>query len=128
MFALANRKTLRYIAVFVCLLCVIPAMAKSLESRAGKAFSRIGLGQAQSEPYSVVYEKFLKRRNSNLRRMLNRNAGEAVAVLAKKTVRRAAKKSVKNMAGVLTPLQLKYYAEYLELANELFLRVSGLRY
>ncbi|MGK0260422.1 MAG: hypothetical protein ACI96M_003869 [Candidatus Azotimanducaceae bacterium] len=128
MFALANRITLRYIAVFVCLLCVIPAMAKSLASETGRAFSKIGISQSQSEPYSVKYEEFQKRRDSTIRRVLNRNSGEGVAVKAKKAIRRDAKKSVKDMASILSPLQLKYYAEYVELANKLYLRESGLRH
>ncbi len=48
-------------------------------------------------------------------------------VKAKKAARRAARKSVKEMADVLTDLQLKYYEEYLEVANKLFLREAGLR-
>ena len=62
-----------------------------------------------------------------VRRVLAGTSGEQVPVMAKKKVRRAAKKSVKQMRAVLTEHQLVYYEEYLELANRIFLREAGLR-
>ena len=47
--------------------------------------------------------------------------------MAKKRARRAANKSVKKMRAVLTEQQLKYYEEYLDLVNQIFLREAGLR-
>lgn len=111
----------------VLLVCAGNALGDKLEREVGKAFSRIGIGPHQTEAYSVLYEKFLKKRNAAMRKVRNRSSGEEVGVKAKKAARRAAKKSVKEMADVLTELQLKYYEEYLEAANKLFLREAGLR-
>ena len=105
----------------------MPALADNLQQEAGKVFRKIGIGPEQSEAYSRLYEQFLKQRNMQVRRVLNSRSGDEVPVMARKRVRRAANKSVKDMEAVLTEQQLKYYAEYLELANKIFLRDAGLR-
>ena len=92
-----------------------------------KAFRKIGVGPEQTEAYAILYEKFLSSRNSQIRRVLNSSSGEELPVKVKKKARRAAKKSVKQMAAVLTEQQLEYYEAYLEVANKLFLREAGLR-
>ena len=99
----------------------------SLENEAAKAFRKIGVGPEQTLRYADLYEKFLKRRNSNVRRTIYKYYGEELPIQARKAARRAARKSVKDMAEVLTPLQLEYYETYLELANKMFLRDAGLR-
>ena len=103
------------------------ATAASLENEAAKAFRKIGVGPEQTLRYADLYEKFLKRRNSNVRRAMNKYYGEELPIQARKAARRAARKSVKDMTEVLTPLQLEYYETYLELANKVFLRDAGLR-
>ena len=104
-----------------------PGFGDSLDVEAGKAFRKIGIGPNQAEAYAKLYEDFLRSRNMQVRRVINSRSGEEVPVMAKKRARRAANKSVKNMRAVLTEQQLKYYAEYLELANKIFLRDAGLR-
>jgi hypothetical protein len=111
----------------VLLLCALPTHGDTLDNKAAKAFGKIGLGPEQAEAFSTVHESFLKKRNMQMRRVLNSRSGEEVNVVAKKKARLSAKRAVKDMQGVLTDLQLKYYAEYLELANEVFLRDAGLR-
>lgn len=104
-----------------------PSYGASLDYEAEKMFSKIGIGPEQAEPYAVLYEEFLRSRNSQVRRVLKNATGEDSNVMAKKRARRAAKKSVKNMEAVLTDLQIEYYEQYLELANKVFLRDAGLR-
>ncbi len=106
-----------------------PAYGAQLDVQAGKMFRKIGIGPQQAEPYAVLYEEFLKSRNSQVRRAMKNASGEDANVMAKKRARRAAKKSVKKMRkrAVLTEHQLEYYEQYLELANKVFLRDAGLR-
>ena len=104
-----------------------PGFGDSLVVKANKAFRKIGVGPDQAEAYAKLYEEFLRSRNMQVRRVINSRTGEEVPVMAKKRARRAAKKSVKSMRAVLTEQQCKDYAEYLELANEVFLRDAGLR-
>ena len=94
---------------------------------ARRVFRKIGIGPDQSEAYSELYEKFVSNRDMQMRRVLNTRSGEEVPVMAKKRARRAAKKSVKEMRAVLSDDQLKYYEEYLELNNKIYLREAGLR-
>jgi hypothetical protein len=108
-------------------LCGSFAQAASVETKAAKTFRKIGVGPEQTEAYAELYEKFLKSRNSQVRRVLKNAQGEQVSVMAKKKARRAANQSVKKMGAVLTELQLKYYAQYLEITNQIFLREAGLR-
>lgn len=105
----------------------IPSHAASLDREAQKVFRKIGIGPEQTEPFAQVYEQFLSYRASQIRRVLNGRVGEEVPVVAKKKARRAAKKSVKQMRAILTEQQLKYYEEFLELDNRIFLRNAGLR-
>ena len=108
-------------------LSAIPAAADNLQQEAAKVFRKIGIGPEQSEGYTRLYEQFLRNRNMQVRRVLNSRSGEEVPVMARKRVRRAASKSVKQMRAVLTEQQIRYYEEYLELANKIFLREAGLR-
>ncbi|MEM7096707.1 MAG: hypothetical protein AAF541_00495 [Pseudomonadota bacterium] len=101
--------------------------ASKLEQEAAKIFRKIGIGPEQSEAYVTLYEEFLKSRNMQVRRVINSRSGEELVVMAKKRSRRAANQSVKKMRSVLTDQQLKYYKEYLDLVNEIFLRDAGLR-
>ena len=121
----------RFTVIVLLAVCVsfsaIPAAADNLQKEAAKVFRKIGIGPEQSESYAQLYEVFLKNRNMQVRRVLNTRSGEEVPVMARKRVRRAAKKSVKQMHAVLTEQQIKYYEEYLELANQIFLRDAGLR-
>ena len=121
-----RRQILTYLCVALTLGGTV-AHAGSLEQEASKAFRKIGIGPNQTDRFTVLYDEFLKNRNMQIRRMLNGNSGQEANVLAKKRVRRSAKKSVKQMAEVLDEDQLKYYAEYLEAANKVFLRDAGLR-
>jgi hypothetical protein len=109
------------------MLAASPVYGASLDYEAGKMFRKIGISSEQAEPYALVYEKFLKSRNSQVRRALNNSTGGDQPVMAKKRARRAAKKSVKKMGAVLTEHQLEYYEQYLDLANKVFLRDAGLR-
>ncbi len=102
-------------------------LADELARDVNKTFSKIGIGPEQIDRYTQLYDDFLRARNQAVRRVLNSNSGESVPVLVRKRVGRVAKKSVKQMSDVLTEQQLKYYEQYLELANKLFLRESGLR-
>ncbi len=101
--------------------------AGSLEQDAFKVYRKIGVGPTQTEPFTQLYEEFVRYRNGQMRRVLNSRTGEEVSVVAKKKARRAAKKSVKKMRAVLSEEQLVYYAEYLELDNQIYLRNNGLR-
>lgn len=103
------------------------ALGGSREAEANRAYRKIGVGPEQADAYARVYEEFLRSRNMQIRRLLNSRTGEEVPVLARKRVRRAARKSVKKMAAVLTEHQLVYYEEFLEKANEIYLREAGLR-
>ena len=115
--------------VLMCLLLSLSwqhVAAESLDRRTQKAFSRIGIGPDQAEQYSEIFEQFLKKRNSYVRRVLNRQS-EGTPVKARKAANRAAKWSVKEMRKVLDEDQMKYYEEYVELANRVFVRDAGLR-
>ena len=119
---------IRTVCVFLMLVfCGSSIASESLERRASKAFSRIGVGAEQAEMYSLEFEKFLKRRNSNVRRVLNKAFGEEVPVKARKAADRAARWSVKRMKKVLQEDKIPYYEEYLGLSNRVFLREAGLR-
>ncbi len=107
--------------------CAEIAHADKLAQEVNSAFRKIGVGPEQIEPYTQLYEKFLLDRNMQVRRVMNNRMGEQLTVLARKRSARAARKSVKQMRVVLTDDQLKYYEEYLELANKLFIREAGLR-
>ena len=126
---MTRRDIAGFCTALICgtLLCGSFAQAASLEAKAAKTFRKIGVGPEQTEAYAELYEKFLKSRNSQVRRALKNAQGEQVSVMAKKKARRAAKQSVKNMGVVLTELQLKYYEQYLEVTNQIFLREAGLR-
>ena len=113
--------------VLLCLLLTGGVQAATLDEQVAKAFSKIGIGPEQAEAISQQHEVFLKRRNMQMRRVLNSRSGEEVSVMAKKKARLTAKRAVKKMQGILSELQIRYYAEYLELANEQFLRDAGLR-
>lgn len=129
MVEVVRRDIVRFCATLLCgtLLFGSFAQAASLETKAAKTFRKIGVGPEQTEAYAELYEKFLKSRNSQVRRVLKNAQGEQVSVMAKKKARRAARQSVKKMDTVLTELQLKYYAQYLEITNQIFLREAGLR-
>ena len=111
----------------LCLLLTGGVQAATLDEQVAKAFSKIGIGPEQAEAFSQQHEVFLKRRNMQMRRVLNSRSGEEVSVMAKKKARLTAKRAVKKMQGIISELQIRYYAEYLELANEQFLRDAGLR-
>lgn len=113
--------------LFLGLLATSGVQAATLDDQVAKAFSKIGIGPEQAEAFSQQHEAFLKARNMQMRRVLNSHSGEEVSVVAKKKARLSAKRAVKKMRGILSDLQMKYYAEYLALANEQFLRDAGLR-
>ena len=120
---------MKKLGIFVAaLLLTTVASASNLETQAARTFSKMGIGPEQTLKYTELFEKFLKKRNSNVRRAMNKYYGEELPIQARKAARRAARKSLKDMAEVLTPLQLQYYEEYLDLANKIFLREAGLRY
>ena len=120
---------LRWIICAACAALLFAGMANSasLESEAGRALSKIGIGPEQSEAFSKEFDKFLRSRNMQVRRVLKNHSGGEVNVMARKRVRRAAKKSVKQMRSVLSEDQIKYYEEYLEKSNKIFLRDAGLK-
>ena len=122
------KKYLAWLLIGWAACAINPVIADSLAQKVNKAFSKIGIGPEQAEAYSLLYDEFLKSRNMAIRRVLKNEAGESVAVLARKRIKRAAKKSVRKMKSkkVLTEQQLKFYAQYLDLANQLFLREAGL--
>jgi len=101
--------------------------AASLDREAAKAFRKIGISAEQADAYSKLYDDFLRSRASQVRREMKNRTGSELPVMAKKKAQRAARKSVKKMRAVLSELQLKYYEEYLDLANQIFLRDAGLR-
>ncbi len=103
------------------------ANSASLDSEASRALRKIGIGPEQSEAFSKEFDKFLRSRNMQVRRVLKNHTGGEVSVMARKRVRRAANKSVKQMRGVLSENQIKYYEEYLEKSNKIFLRDAGLK-
>jgi len=103
------------------------ANSASLDSEAGRALRKIGIGPEQSEAFSKEFAKFLRSRNMQVRRVLKNHTGGEVSVMARKRVRRAANKSVKQMRSVLSEKQIKYYEQYLEKSNKIFLRDAGLK-
>ncbi|MEM7078808.1 MAG: hypothetical protein AAF513_09290 [Pseudomonadota bacterium] len=120
----------RWATIALAVLCGAlfgPAQASNLERDANKAFRKIGVSEAQMPRYAEAFETFLRKRNLAVRRVLNANSGDVVPVLAKKRARRAARKSVKQMRGILTEEQIPYYEAYLEAANKVFLYNAGLK-
>jgi hypothetical protein len=59
------------------MLAASPVYGASLDYEAGKMFRKIGIGPEQAEPYALVYEEFLKSRNSQVRRALKIRPGES---------------------------------------------------
>ena len=110
-------------------LAVVPvdARAETLDARTAKAFRRIAIAPEQTEAWVQTYEQFLRDRNEQITRALDRAEKDNVPGLARRRANQAAKRSVWAMRSVLSEEQLKHYAAYLELANELFLREAGLR-
>ena len=103
------------------------AQAETLDAKTAKAFRRIAIAPDQTDAWVQTYEQFLRDRNEQITRVLDRSDEAKRRAMARKRANQAAKRSVWAMRSVLSEEQLRHYSVYLELANELFLREAGLR-
>ena len=60
----------------------------SLDVEAGRALGKIGIGPEQAEAFSAEFDRFLRSRNMQVRRVLKNHSGEEVNVMARKRVAR----------------------------------------
>ena len=110
-----------------CIAPIASVMADDLAREVNRAFSKMGVGPEQFDDYTRLFNQFLNRRDSAVKRSMAHPGSDNVAALARKRIRVAAKKSVKQMRAVLSEEQIVYYEANLAAANKLYLRESGLR-